>query len=131
MRLLLTNTGSYPRIGEAPEQQEVRRTLAARERGDKTAEDLGAAEDAAVRAAIEDQVRAGLDLVTDGQIRWYDSISHLAGKLTGIEILQAGGVSVGEQAIIGAGAVVLESVPAYHIAAGVPAKTIRDRRKKD
>ena len=29
------------------------------------------------------------------------------------------------------GAVVLESVPAYHVAAGVPAKTIRDRRKKD
>jgi len=86
MRLLLTNTGSYPRIGETPEQQEVRRTIAARERGERTAEDLEAAEDAGVRAAIEDQVRAGLDLVTDGQIRWYDPISHLAGKLAGIEI---------------------------------------------
>ncbi|MFQ5816797.1 MAG: uroporphyrinogen decarboxylase family protein [Terriglobia bacterium] len=31
-------------------------------------------------------MRAGLDLVTDGQIRWYDPISHLAGKLAGIEI---------------------------------------------
>lgn len=86
MKLLLTNTGSYPRIGETPELQELRRTYSAWERGEKNADDLKAAEDAAVRGAIDDQVRAGLDLVTDGQIRWYDPISHLAGKLAGVEI---------------------------------------------
>lgn len=86
MRLLLANHSSYPRVGEAPEQQELRRTYSAWERGEKTADDLKAAEDAAVRAAIEEQVRAGLDLVTDGQVRWYDPISHLAGKLEGIQI---------------------------------------------
>jgi 5-methyltetrahydropteroyltriglutamate--homocysteine methyltransferase len=86
MKLLLTNTGSYPRIGETLELQELRRTYSAWERGEKTADDLRAAEDAAARAAINDQVRAGLDLVTDGQSRWYDPISHLAGKLAGIEI---------------------------------------------
>jgi acetyltransferase-like isoleucine patch superfamily enzyme len=53
------------------------------------------------------------------------------GSWLGAHAVVAGGVEVGEQAIIGAGAVVLESVPAYHVAAGVPAKTIRDRRKKD
>ncbi|MFQ5927049.1 MAG: hypothetical protein ACE5MH_06400 [Terriglobia bacterium] len=86
MKLLLANTGSYPRIGGTPELQELRRTYSGWERGEKTAEELKAAEDAAVRAALDEQVRAGLDLVTDGQIRWYDPISHLAGKLAGIEI---------------------------------------------
>jgi 5-methyltetrahydropteroyltriglutamate--homocysteine methyltransferase len=86
MKLFLANTGSYPRIGEAPERQELRRIYSAWERGEKTAEELRASEDAAVRAAVEEQVRAGLDVVTDGQIRWHDPISHLAGKLAGIEI---------------------------------------------
>jgi acetyltransferase-like isoleucine patch superfamily enzyme len=53
------------------------------------------------------------------------------GAWLGAHAVVAGGVEVGEQAIIGAGAVVLENIPAYHVAAGVPAKTIRDRRKKD
>jgi acetyltransferase-like isoleucine patch superfamily enzyme len=47
----------------------------------------------------------------------------------GAHAVVAGGVEVGEHAIIGAGAVVLENVPAFHIAAGVPAKVMRDRRK--
>ena len=53
------------------------------------------------------------------------------GSWLGAHAVVAGGVSVGEQAIIGAGAVVLDNVPAYHTAAGVPAKTMKDRRRKD
>ncbi|MFQ5816798.1 MAG: hypothetical protein ACE5H2_02430 [Terriglobia bacterium] len=49
MRLLLANTSSYPRIGEVPALQELRRTHSAWERGEKTAEELKAAEDSAVR----------------------------------------------------------------------------------
>jgi acetyltransferase-like isoleucine patch superfamily enzyme len=51
------------------------------------------------------------------------------GSWIGAQTVVAGGVEIGEQAIIGAGAVVLENVPAYHVAAGVPAKAIRDRRQ--
>lgn len=86
MNLILTNTGSYPRIGETLDKQLLRRTIAAWERGEKTAEELAAAERELTRAAIEEQVAAGLELVTDGQIHWYDPISHLAGKLDGVRI---------------------------------------------
>lgn len=86
MKLLLTSAGSYPRIGDTPEQQQLRRTHAARDRQETTEEALHAAEGALTRAALKEQEDAGLDLLTDGQVRWYDPISHLAGKLAGIEI---------------------------------------------
>ncbi len=86
MQILLTSAGSYPRIGETPELQQLRRTIAAWERKEASADALRAAEDTLVKAALDEQVEAGLDLVTDGQIRWYDPISHLAGKLAGVEI---------------------------------------------
>jgi len=40
------------------------------------------------------------------------------------------GVTVGHDAIIGAGSVVLKDVPPYGVAVGVPAKVVRDRRAK-
>lgn len=86
MRLLTASAGSYPRIGKTPDLQLLRQTIAQWEGGKKTDADLKAAEDALTRAAIAEQVDAGLDLVTDGQIRWYDPISHLAGKLENVSI---------------------------------------------
>ena len=41
------------------------------------------------------------------------------------------GVEIGAHAIVGAGAVVTHDVPAYAIAAGVPARVLRDRREGD
>ncbi len=38
------------------------------------------------------------------------------------------GVTIGSHSIIGAGAVVTKNIPPYSIAAGVPAKVIKDRR---
>lgn len=86
MRIVTANAGSYPRIGETPELAQLRRTIAAWERKEASTDELRAAEDALVRAALAEQLDAGLDLVTDGQIRWYDPVSHLAGKLAGVEI---------------------------------------------
>jgi len=84
--VILAHTGSYPRIGDALELQVLRRTIAASDRGERTAADLLDAENEMTRRAIADQVRTGVDLLTDGQIRWYDPISHLAGKLEGVKI---------------------------------------------
>jgi acetyltransferase-like isoleucine patch superfamily enzyme len=37
-------------------------------------------------------------------------------------------VRIGQDAVIGAGAVVIDDVPEFHVAAGVPARIVRDRR---
>jgi 5-methyltetrahydropteroyltriglutamate--homocysteine methyltransferase len=86
MKLVTASAGSYPRIGKTPDLQLLRQTITQREGGKKTDADLKAAEDALTAAAIVEQAGAGLDLVTDGQIRWYDPISHLAGKLENVSI---------------------------------------------
>ncbi len=38
--LYLSSTGSYPRIGDSPELQALRRTIAGLDRGDRTTADL-------------------------------------------------------------------------------------------
>src|SRR5580658_2127182 len=84
--LYLSSTGSYPRIGDSPELQILRRTIVALDRGNQSTADLLDVQNDVTRFVIAEQVRAGLDVVTDGLIRWYDPISHLAGKLDNIEI---------------------------------------------
>jgi 5-methyltetrahydropteroyltriglutamate--homocysteine methyltransferase len=86
MELLLANHSSYPRIGDDPAQQLLRRTIAQRDKGEKTDADVRAAEERLTELALAEQSAAGLDVVTDGLIRWHDPISHLAGKLAGVRI---------------------------------------------
>ena len=40
------------------------------------------------------------------------------------------GVRIGAHSIVGAGAVVTQDVPEYAIVAGVPARVVRDRRRR-
>jgi 5-methyltetrahydropteroyltriglutamate--homocysteine methyltransferase len=83
--LTLASAGSYPRTGESPELQFLQRTITALERGERTTADLLDAQNNVTREAIAAQVKAGMDVVTDGQIRWQDPISYLAAKLENIE----------------------------------------------
>ena len=66
----VANAGGYPRIGDAPGQQRLRRTHDHVDKGAKTEADLRAAQDDAVREAVREQIEAGCDLVTDGLIRY-------------------------------------------------------------
>jgi 5-methyltetrahydropteroyltriglutamate--homocysteine methyltransferase len=84
--LFLASAGSFPRVGDTFELQLLRRTIAALDRGERTTADLLDAENEMTRRAIADQVAAGLEVITDGMIRWYDPISHLAGKLDNVQI---------------------------------------------
>jgi 5-methyltetrahydropteroyltriglutamate--homocysteine methyltransferase len=86
MEISLASAGSYPRIGDQPRQQRVRKSYGLLEQGEISAEDFEKVQQSVVKAAIREQEEAGLDLITDGQIRWHDPVSHLAGKLEGVKI---------------------------------------------
>ncbi len=86
MRLIPANTGSYPRIGDAPGAQRHRRAYAQRERNELSVTEWRTVEDEVTREVIAEQVAAGVELPTDGQVRWYDPISHLARGLTNVTV---------------------------------------------
>ncbi len=86
MEILTASVGSYPRIGSRPEQQRHRQAYAQWERGELSDEEFERIQQEVTREAINEQMRAGLDVVTDGQVRWYDPISHFARKLEGCKI---------------------------------------------
>ncbi|OGS61847.1 MAG: hypothetical protein A3K59_07135 [Euryarchaeota archaeon RBG_19FT_COMBO_69_17] len=81
-----TVVGNYPRVGDTHEEQRLRRAIARHDLGEVTSEELHNAERDVVRDILREQASAGIDLVTDGQVTWTDSQSHLARGLGGIEI---------------------------------------------
>jgi len=80
---VLANHSSYPRVGEGGKAQRVRRAYANREKGEiDDAGYLDVVRDY-IAEIIKEQEAAGLDLVTDGQVGWYDAVSHIAHRLSG------------------------------------------------
>src|SRR5947209_8402488 len=51
-----------------------------------TEPELREVEQSVVREVIADQVKAGIDLPTDGELTWYDSQSHFSRHLDGVEV---------------------------------------------
>ncbi len=81
-----TVVGTYPRVGDTHEEQELRRTIARFDKGEAAQADVREAERNTVRTVLGEQNAAGIDVVTDGQVGWYDSQSHLAGAFDGVEV---------------------------------------------
>ena len=81
-----TAVSHYPKVGDGPGEQRLRQALNRLDRGQASADDVRAAEDQATIAALREQEAAGLDLVTDGQIRWQDPVTRLARGLRGFQI---------------------------------------------
>jgi len=71
------------------------------------------------------------DLPVSQQGRRSRGIVVSDGAWLGTHAVVDDGVRIGVNAIIGAGGVVLEDVPDYHVAAGVPARSLRDRRSEN
>ncbi len=84
MTIVAAHGGSYPRIGDRRDQQKLRQSLESFSRGDIKAKELDRIQQDVIREAIAEQVKAGLDVVSDGHIRRYDQVSHLMGKLKGV-----------------------------------------------
>lgn len=85
-RIILTSSGSYPRIDEGEHGQRLRKAYTEFEQGQRTGAELQEIEGELTAEVISLQAKAGLELVTDGQIGWYDPISHFLGKTEGVEI---------------------------------------------
>lgn len=81
-----TVVGTYPRIGDTAKEQVLRRAVARLDKGEASEADVRAAEREVIRTVLREQVSAGIDVVTDGQVSWNDSASHLARGLSGVEI---------------------------------------------
>jgi 5-methyltetrahydropteroyltriglutamate--homocysteine methyltransferase len=84
--ILAALLSNYPRIGDRPDEQVLRRAIQRADRGEISPAEVAAAEDEMTRLAIADQAAAGLDVLTDGQIRWHDPVSHVARGLAGFRI---------------------------------------------
>ena len=86
MQLILANHSSYPRVGDNAEAQRLRRGYARRETGKMTDAEFQEVVRSYVAEVISEQETAGLDLVTDGLVHWYDLMAHPASRLSNVEI---------------------------------------------
>jgi len=84
--LLTENHSLYPRVGDSDEELRLRRAYHRYDRGDIDESELHAIEDDYAADVIAEQVDAGLDIVTDGLIRWYDHVSHMARGLSDVSV---------------------------------------------
>ena len=86
MALETTLAGGYPKIGDTTEEQKLRRALHQLDKGEISEEDLQEVANQVTEEVIREQVEAGLDLVTDGLIRWDDPLTYIARKIFGYRI---------------------------------------------
>lgn len=84
--MLATTVSHYPKVGDARGQQRLRQAINKLDKADvdRAAVDAIAAELTA--EVLQEQADAGLDLVTDGQIRWQDPVTYLAQGLEGFDV---------------------------------------------
>ncbi len=76
LQLTLANHSSYPRVGDGAHAQRLRRAYANRETGKITNEQFDDIALDYVAEVVKEQEDAGLDLVTDGLVYWYDLVAH-------------------------------------------------------
>jgi acetyltransferase-like isoleucine patch superfamily enzyme len=76
-----------------------------------------------------DHIYDRTDIPVSHQGRTSQGIVVGDGCWLGAHVVVADGVQIGQDAIVGAGAVVLKNIPDFYVAAGVPARPIKDRRE--
>jgi 5-methyltetrahydropteroyltriglutamate--homocysteine methyltransferase len=86
MEFLAENHSLFPRVGATDDELRLRRAYHDYDSGEIDEGELKQIEDSYAEDVIGEQIDAGLDIVTDGMIRWYGHISHIAEKLTGTEV---------------------------------------------
>jgi 5-methyltetrahydropteroyltriglutamate--homocysteine methyltransferase len=84
--MLTTVVGSYPKIPNRPRPAKLRAAIARFDRGEIGEDELRRVEDEVTIEVIQEQVEAGIDIVSDGQIRWEDDQTYFARRMDGFTI---------------------------------------------
>lgn len=84
--MITTVVGNYPKIPDLPAPGKWRTAVEKFQKGQIDEAALQQVEDEVTLEAIRDQVEAGVDLITDGQIRWDDGQTYFARRLHGFAI---------------------------------------------
>lgn len=85
-RVKTTVVGSYPKIPDPPAPGRWRSSVEKLQRGEITGEDLHKVEDDVTAEVLREQADAGVELLTDGQIRWEDGFTYFARGLHGFTV---------------------------------------------
>jgi 5-methyltetrahydropteroyltriglutamate--homocysteine methyltransferase len=81
-----TVVGNYPKIPNRPRPARLRNAINKRDRGEVTNDDLERVYDEVTVEVIQEQTDAGVDIITDGQVRWDDDQTYVMRGLKGVEI---------------------------------------------
>jgi len=84
--MIATAVNHYPKIPNAPRPAKLRQAVTQFQEGSLSLEHLRAVQDEVTEEVLREQAEAGLDLVTDGQVRWDDCATYLAQALEGFRI---------------------------------------------
>lgn len=84
--MIFTVVGNYPKIPNAPRPAKLRQAITRFQAGELTQTELARVEDEVTEEVMREQETVGLDLLTDGQIRWEDPATYLARGIDGFEI---------------------------------------------
>jgi 5-methyltetrahydropteroyltriglutamate--homocysteine methyltransferase len=84
--LKTTVVGNYPKITEDKSAANLRSALNRFDQSKISGEELEKAYHETIKRVIREQEEAGVDLITDGQIRWDDLLTPFARNIDGLEI---------------------------------------------
>lgn len=84
--MITTSVGNYPKVAQGAYSTKMIGTISRWQRKEISDAELEQTCRDVTRAVIQEQEEAGLDLLTDGQIRWEDLVTPVAKRLDGFEI---------------------------------------------
>ena len=84
--MITTVVGNYPKISPDAKAPNLRTAINRYDVGRITAEDLRSVEEETTKEVIQEQADAGIELVTDGHIRWDDGQTYFAKGIEGFTI---------------------------------------------
>ena len=84
--ILTTVVGNYPKIGEGVATPSVRQAIHRYDQKEIVLEELEKILEENTARVIREQETLGIDIITDGQIRWEDIVTPLAAKIQGFKI---------------------------------------------